>query len=504
MTQSTYDESGGRRRVAGVWLGALAVASFSTWVLFGARPGINLFLCLSAALLLARVLDPRQPGPARRESLLIDAAALLLAGALAVTAGGPAMALAALAVLWLCALSVLQRAGRPFARQGILRLVAAPLAALGVVLSQTAGLLGDAARALTGGRHVPALRGLAWAVPTVGVFFLLLANADPTFEGWRGAALDALGSLSFLPRLVFWLVLAVLVLGGLGLSAQLRPARLDEVREPLHRAHRTVTERSIALGAVALLFALFLVLQVNVLFGDPGGRAGSGMTYAQAVHRGFAELTGVVSLTALLVLVLDASALREAHEGRVRVLCGVLLAQCLLLLASAWMRLLAYEEAYGYSMLRVYVHLYILMVAAGLLLLAREALTRIDTQRLLREAVIAGLVGLLVVAYVNLPAWVVERNVARYQQGGVLDRDYLVQGGGLDALPTLERLLADLNAADRADILCRVRQRHAGLRSPLREPEHWFEWNLRRHAARAALDRMAAQAQDCATTRGED
>jgi len=414
------------------------------------------------------------------------------------------MALVGLSIPWLCAMSVLQRAGRPFARQGILRLVAAPFAALTVVLSRTSGLLGDAARMFRGGRYVSALRGVAWAVPTVLVFFLLLANADPTFEAWRSGALEALRNLSFLPRLVFWLVLVVLVLGGLSLSAQLRPVVTAQIREPLQRAHRTVTERSIALGAVALLFALFLVLQVNVLFGDPGGRVGSGMTYAEAVHRGFAELTGVVTLTALLILVLDAAALREAREGRVRILSCVLLAQCLLLLASAWVRLLAYEEAYGYSMLRVYVHLYILWIAVGLLLLAREVLTRIDTQRVLRSAGLVGLVGLLGVAYVNLPAWVVERNVARYQQGSVLDRSYVVQGGGLDALPTIERLLPGMKADDGAAIRCLILQRHAGERDALRAPERWFEWNLRRHAARATLARLTTSTQGCATRPGED
>ena len=504
MTQSTSGLLATPRRRALVWSGAVAVASFSTWILFGARPGINLLLSLLAALLLARVVDPRVPGPARRESLLIDATVLLLAGALAVTAGGPAMALVGLSIPWLCALSVMQRAGHPFACQGLLRLLAAPFAALSIVLSQASGLLGDAARKFRGGRYESALRGAAWAVPTVLVFFLLLANADPTFEAWRSEVFEALRSLSFLPRLMFWLVLAVGMLGGLGLTAQLHPVASGQVRESLQRAHRTVTERSIALGAVALLFALFLVLQANVLFGDPGGRVGSGMTYAEAVHRGFVELTGVVTLTALLILVIDAAALRNEHEGRVRVLYCVLLAQCLLLLASAWVRLLAYEEAYGYSMLRVYVHLYILWVAAGLLLLAREVLTRIDRQRVLRSAVVAGLVGVLGVAYVNLPAWVVERNVARYQQGAALDRSYLVQGGGPDALPTIERLLPGMKVDEGVAVRCLILQRHARERDVLRTPEHWYEWNLRRHAARATLARLTASTQGCPARQGED
>jgi two-component system sensor histidine kinase BaeS len=490
------------RRTATVWLGALLVAGFSAWVLFAARPGINLALSLLAAALLTGILDPRVRSPERTASATTELAAVVLAGALGITADGPTIALVTLAVLWLCALTVLQRAGRPFVTLTVARLIGAPFAALGVILTQTSGLTGDVVGAFRGGRYVAVLRGAAWALPMVVLFFLLLAEADPTFEEWRSGALRALQDLSFLPRLVFWLVLTVLLLGAFGLAAQLRPA--VPVTPGARRALRlrTATERSIILGSVALLFALFLVLQLNALFGDPGSRVGSGMTYAQAVHRGFGELTGVVTLTALLILMLDASALRGDREGSVRVLSAVLLGECLLLLASAWLRLLAYEEAYGYSMLRVYVHLYMLLVAVGLLLLAREALAQIDTHRVLRHAFVAGLVGLALVAYGNVSGWVVERNVERYQRGSALDRNYLVYGTGPDAVPTIERLLPKLKAEDRASVQCLLRSRYLSGRSVLREPERWFEWNLRRQAARASLERITPVAVNCPANPG--
>jgi two-component system sensor histidine kinase BaeS len=492
------------RRAATVWLAALVVAGFSTWILFGARPGINLCLSLLAITALAGILDGSIRPPGRTAAAATDLTALVLAAAVGVTADGHTIALVMLAVLWLCALSVQQRAGRPFLQLSIVRLVGAPFSSLAIVLTQAGGLAGDAVGAFRGGRYRAVLRGAAWALPTVVLFFFLLAEADPTFEAWRSGVLLALKDLSFLPRLVFWLLLAVLLLGAFALAAQLRPLDSWTPRERKPVASRTSTERCIVLGSVAILFALFLVLRLNALFGDPGSRVGSGMTYAQAVHRGFGELTGVVTLTALLILTLDASALREDREDRVRILSWVLLGECLLLLVSAWLRLLAYEEAYGYSMLRVYVHLYMLLVALGLLLLAREIIGRIAVRRVLRRSFTAALVGLGLVVYGNVSGWIVERNVERYQRGSALDLSYLVYGAGPDALPTIERLLPVLKAEDRVTVKCRLFARYASKRSVLRGDERWFEWNLRRRAARAALQRMSAGTDNCSTrSRGE-
>jgi two-component system sensor histidine kinase BaeS len=492
------------RRTAAVWSGALVVAGFSTWILFGARPGINLCLSLLMITGLASILDGSIQSPGRTAFAATDLAALILAAAVGVTADGPTIALVLLAVLWLCALSVLRRAGRPFWQLSMVRLAVAPLLSLAIVLAQVSSLAGEAVGAFRGGRYMAVLRGAAWALPTVVLFFLLLAEADPTFEEWRTGALFALKDLAFLPRLVFWLLLTVVLLGTFGLAARLRPVACWTPREPKPVASRTATERCIVLVSVVVLFALFLVLRLSALFGDPGSRVGSGMTYAEAVHRGFGELTGVVTLTALLILTLDASALREDREGRVRILSWVLLGECLLLLVSAWLRLLAYEDAYGYSMLRVYVHLYMLLVALGLLLLACEIIGHIDARRVLRRSFVATLFGLALLAYGNVSGWIVERNVERYQRGSALDLDYLVYGAGPDALPTIEHFLPALKAADRVTVNCRLIARYTSKRIVLRGHERWFEWNMRRRTARAVLERMSAGANNCPTSsRGE-
>ena len=100
---------------------------------------------------------------------------------------------------------------------------------------------------------------------------------------------------------------------------------------------------------------------------------------------------------------------------------------------------------------------------------------------------LAALAVLAVLGYWNYSAWIVNANIERFVQSGRLDGDYLASTGP-NGLPALVTSLPRLGAAGRAQLrlaLC------GDLGTPCREtavaPESsWYEWNLRRFAARAA------------------
>jgi hypothetical protein len=80
---------------------------------------------------------------------------------------------------------------------------------------------------------------------------------------------------------------------------------------------------------------------------------------------------------------------------------------------------------------------------------------------------------------------VARQNIARYQRSGQLDVSYLVQGLGEDALPEVIRdlpVLAAPQAQMARALLEPLRATSAQARTP-----RWYEWNLRRAEARAAL-----------------
>src|SRR4029077_3369753 len=127
------------------------------------------------------------------------------------------------------------------------------------------------------------------AMPVTVLLALLLSQADPTFAAWRDALRDVWLDSELLRRGLFFCLVAASLLGMFGLA--LRPALpATPADAPAARELFGAAERLIVLGSVAALFALFLVLQVSYLFGNPGARPGSGVSYADAVYRGFIEL----------------------------------------------------------------------------------------------------------------------------------------------------------------------------------------------------------------------
>lgn len=287
---------------------------------------------------------------------------------------------------------------------------------------------------------LPAVRGVALAVPVVGVFALLLGSADPVFADRLGAAFDWVEPLS-LPRPGWRAAAAVtvaFVAVGVAVHAATATPRPLVTGPPLPRRLRFV-EAAIVLTCVVALFAAFVTSQVQVALGGEAAVAAAGITYADYARRGFFELVVVaVCSLALLLLLAGTTARPRLHQRRLfSALTVALVGLVLVLLVSAGARLALYEQAYGFTRTRVAAH--VLMAWLGVLLVAAAALEMRDRMRRFPTAVLAAAVGLvLTLAGVDVDRLVVERNLARAERGvGVeLDRWYL-EGLSTDAVPAL-------------------------------------------------------------------
>ena len=158
------------------------------------------------------------------------------------------------------------------------------------------------------------------------------------------------------------------------------------------------------------------------------------------------------------------------------------------LLASAFRRILLYEEAYGYTVSRVWGQAFMVTLALGLVVLALELDRGFDVHRLVRRQASLGAAMLLTLTAWNHEAWIATRNVERFQRSGQLDLTYLSRSLSASAMP------AALEAARRAggvhgvcaDLHIRERWSRAAAYG-----RGWHEWSAARHGARTALGRPA-------------
>ncbi|MBA3870783.1 MAG: DUF4173 domain-containing protein [Anaerolineae bacterium] len=296
------------------------------------------------------------------------------------------------------------------------------------------------------------VRGGVFALPIILVFAVLLGSADAVFASYVNQAFEgvrqALG-LQFLGDTMSHLVLTgfltVTVSGSLGYVLLRRPPVAPAARPTLPdddladgvvlpdtkpkskpRFKLSMVESGIIMGSVVALFAAFVAIQFAYFFGGERTVQVAGITYAQYARRGFFELVAVSVLTLGLSLILDHVSVRQTKRENIlfRVLALMIVALTTIMLISASQRMWLYEEAFGFTQLRVYTHVFMLWLGVlfGMYVLAVFRL-RMNIFALGVVLAIIGYVGTL--NLMDVDHYIADRNIARYYESHDLDLAFL-------------------------------------------------------------------------------
>ncbi|MEW6567436.1 MAG: DUF4173 domain-containing protein [Chloroflexota bacterium] len=342
-------------------------------------------------------------------------------------------------------------------------------------------------------------RGLILALPVVIVFTVLLSAADLIFSDYVRQVLHWLGLdriVELIMRLALALISGLFFLGALAIALQRRPeSRPIGEDRPLVSPFLGSMESVVVLAAVDLLFAAFVAVQFAYLFGGQANITITGYTYAEYARRGFGELVAVSILTLGMILGLGAFTRRESRRSGTwfNGLCVLLVMLVGVILASALMRLLLYENAYGFTRLRTYTHFAILWM--GALFVAFLALLLTNRLRQFASIVMAGAVGLAATLnLVGVDSFIVQRNGARLVETRDLDTAYLATLSD-DAVPALVRLALNAPLPQQRELLADLACRQAQLQDRVRHLD-WPSYNWSRDRALRALEEAADRLAD--------
>jgi hypothetical protein len=346
------------------------------------------------------------------------------------------------------------------------------------------------------------------AAPIFVVFALLLTSADPVF-----------GSLVTLPDFRIDVALSHVIIAGffawvtagwLRRSLLAQPAAADAPATPLPLTLGS-TDVMLSLGALNVLFAAFVIVQIGWLF---GGEAlvlrTTGLSYAAYARRGFFELMWVAGL--LLPVLLGAHALIPASDSRtLRLFRRLALPLVVLLgaiLLSAGARMKLYVHYYGISVDRLYASAVMIWLAIVFGWLVFTVLrSRPGT---FATGLVASAYAVLFALNVLDPnALVARSNLARDAavpaKGAGTDLRYLATLGG-DAVPMVVSALTASGAApDSAAASERCSAAAILLNRWSREGragsyKSWTQWNIARAGAMRAVDAHEAELRQLACT----
>jgi len=320
----------------------------------------------------------------------------------------------------------------------------------------------------------PVIRGVIIALPIAALIAALLASADPVFASFFNLNVD-LGSL--LTDVLFVVLGALSVAGLLRLVASVPVERVDG---PVWRLG--ATEALVVLALLDAVFAAFAVAQVLAATGAAANTLrAAGVTYSDYARSGFFQLLWVSGITlAVLFLFSRISRLSDRRSALAfLVLAQWAIALTLMIDVVAFRRLSLYEEAYGFTMLRLYSHVFAVWVAVVFLLLAADSLGLWPRRRWFTGAMLATATAVLLgLNFVNPEAVIVALNTSHAQTAHKIDGEYLSQLSS-DATPALLASRPSIDASLRSridEVAC------AGPRT-YSPPAAAFNWSDSRAAA---------------------
>lgn len=337
-----------------------------------------------------------------------------------------------------------------------------------------------------GGRGDGTMRGLWTALVTVGllvVFGGLFAEADSTFAGLVSRLMPDLDPVVVFLRLMLAAALFPLVLVW-SYTAVAKPRFEGEERGARPRVSRF--ELAIPLGALNLLFAAFIAVQLRVYVGGEAYvRETAGLTFAEYARSGFWQLSFVAALVLGVIALAAWLAPKRARADRwtLRLLLGPLCLMSLVVIASALYRMYTYFETFGLTRLRVWVFTVEIWLAV-LFVLVLACCWKLRAAWLPRAILASGALALLGLAAADPDALIARYNIAHEHR---LDLAYL-QGLSDDAVPEL----MELSGEERECVL--------GSFAHERGERPLMAWNLGRQRAEGLLEQWEGERAPCASS----
>lgn len=285
------------------------------------------------------------------------------------------------------------------------------------------------------------VRGVLMAVPILFIFLLLFSSADLIFQKY----VSDLIIFDIEPETIFRFMLVLIsTLVYIGAYSYSFREKKNQIATQQNSKGYSVghIESSILLGSVNILFFIFILVQLTYLFAGESNISTQGFTYAEYARRGFFELIAVAIVSLLLLLSAEKYVVKKEtdHVLEFKILSTALVVQVILIMASAFTRLSLYEEAYGFTALRLYSHAFIILLAVVFCLLLYKIYKDKRENIFAFRVFISIVLFLVAINFLNPDVFIARRNIERFVITGKLDINYLSRLSS-DAIPDTIKLL---------------------------------------------------------------
>ena len=476
--------------------GALLLGILFTWLFYGKNPGVSVPLFVTAfyVLFFAYVRPVTDKKAVFGWFLCIPV--LMISLAFSFFRNSTLMVLNILALPWLIALQTVLVTGtnnfRWYSPGIIVDLIYCFFARVIVHAAKPFLMFASMVRSKTGGEKkstvLRVITGLVIALPILLILLLILSSADMVFGKLVEKLPDLLNSLNLGKVFIKILLTLIIFICSFSYIWSLKhKEKFLDIDNGLISAKSADEKRRwdpvvlvTVTACIDLLYIFFVIIQFAYLFGRSG--LPEGLTYSEYARNGFSELI-LVSLLNMGWLVLTLTYTKKGTRGlyiSFRILNTLTVCCTYVMLLSAYYRMLMYEEAYGFTFLRVMTQAFMIF----LFVLFSTTLVRVWNERipLLKPYIAAAVIAFTVINYINIDVMVARKNIDRYFDTGKIDIDYFNSLSN-DAVAELVRLVD----ADDPEVAEKAAEILADRKERIYERTDWQSFNLADLRAKRAI-----------------
>ncbi|WP_078380482.1 DUF4153 domain-containing protein [Sutcliffiella halmapala] len=320
--------------------------------------------------------------------------------------------------------------------------------------------------------------GIIISIPLLFVITTLLSSADEKFSRVLSSIPDIFFSFQtdILWRVLFISFLTILFycyLKVVGKKTNIATVILKERQKNWDAIIVTTI-----LLVINLIYVLFIAVQFQYFF---SGTLQNGLSYAEYARKGFFELLLVTCIN-YVILIFTMSFTIQDKFRMVKVLLSLLIVCSSVLLGSAFIRLLLYEAAYGFTYTRIFAHAAMIY----LFVMFVYTLIKVWANRLIlsRFYLMSSLLFYVGLNIVGIDQYIVTKNIERYEETGKIDIEYL---GNLSytVIPPLVELYEKNPNVNGLKLMLENKKRELK-----EEKATWQSYNLSRERGREALSRL--------------
>jgi len=340
-------------------------------------------------------------------------------------------------------------------------------------------------KSMNKGHRKQILLGLIISIPLLFWIILLLNSADMVFSFYInniGAIFDNFNFRELLSHIFVISIISVYILGFV-LSFDKKDSIYSKEEVSSKVSWEVVTLLTITI-LLNVVYCIFTIIQFSYLYGGGNKVLPAGFTYAEYARKGFFELVALTLIN--LIIVLSISKFADKRSKGQSVILNILLSFIvfftLSMLYSASYKLSLYEASYGFTYLRLFVHVFmIFLLIANIMVFIGIWSTKL---KVMKSLILTALVIYTVANIINIDGFIGKKNFELYEKQGKGDVYYLTNLS-YEGLPYLLKLQNIVNENEKIVITERLNS----MRYELEREKQWEEFNFSKNRARELLSK---------------